>query len=82
MEMEWVLVHPNEISSGRRTFVSEFTPQMLFVPLVRITFSVHLSLSGTFAGKPFDVKERQTDVLRWTDGRWKCVLTHETMLAE
>ena len=38
--------------------------------------------SGMFDGKPFDVKERQTDVLRWADGRWKCVLTHETALTE
>jgi ketosteroid isomerase-like protein len=36
--------------------------------------------SGMFGGKPFDVKERQTDVLVWRDGGWKCVLTHESYL--
>ena len=36
--------------------------------------------SGTFQGKPFDVSERQTDVLRWRQGGWKIVLTHETKL--
>lgn len=38
--------------------------------------------SGMFQGKPFDVTERQTDVLRWQDGSWKCVLTHETKIAD
>lgn len=36
--------------------------------------------SGTFRGKPFDVTERQTDVLHWTNGGWKCILTHETKI--
>ena len=36
--------------------------------------------SGTFQGKPFDVTERQTDVLLWKDGGWKCVLTDETKI--
>jgi hypothetical protein len=37
--------------------------------------------SGIFQGKPFDVVERQTDVLRWANGGWKCVLTHETIIS-
>ena len=41
-----------------------------------------VKMSGMFAGKPFDVQERQTDVLLWEDGGWKCILTHETMLTE
>lgn len=42
------------------------------------TITFHLSLSGSFNHKDFSVKEVQTDVLRWEDGGWKCVLTHET----
>jgi ketosteroid isomerase-like protein len=37
-----------------------------------------VATSGMFEGKPFDVQERQTDVLVWRDGGWKCVLTHES----
>ena len=42
----------------------------------------HLSTSGTFGPKAqaFDVKEVQSDVLVWSDGGWKSVLTHETKL--
>jgi ketosteroid isomerase-like protein len=40
----------------------------------------HVSTSGTFGVKPqsFDVKEVQTDVLIWSDGGWKSIVTHET----
>jgi ketosteroid isomerase-like protein len=41
-----------------------------------------VQISGMFAGKPFDIMERQTDVLCWEDGGWKCVLTHETKLTQ
>ena len=34
--------------------------------------------AGMLRGKPFDEIERQTDVLLWKDGYWKCVLTQET----
>ena len=39
-----------------------------------------VKLSGVFGGKPFDIMERQTDMLVWKDGAWKCVLTHETKM--
>jgi ketosteroid isomerase-like protein len=42
------------------------------------TITFHLSLSGPFEHKIFSGKEVETDVLRWEDGGWKCVLTHET----
>jgi len=42
------------------------------------TVTFKLSLSGEFNHKEFSVKEVQTDVLKWEDGGWKCVLTHET----
>ena len=42
------------------------------------TVTFKLSLSGPFEHKTFSGKEVETDVLRWEDGGWKCVLTHET----
>jgi ketosteroid isomerase-like protein len=44
------------------------------------TITLKLSLSGEFNHKDFSVKEVQTDVLKWGDGGWKCVLTHETIV--
>jgi ketosteroid isomerase-like protein len=44
------------------------------------TVTLKLSLSGAFNHKDFSVKEVQTDVLKWGDGGWKCVLTHETIV--
>jgi ketosteroid isomerase-like protein len=37
-------------------------------------------LAGQRGGKTFDLHERQTDFLRWEDGKWKCILTHESDL--
>jgi ketosteroid isomerase-like protein len=74
-------VFPDGIRAGvltRKTFeISE--------PRVRIYGNVALvttkvQTSGTFQGKPFDVIERQTDVLLWKQGGWKAVLTHETII--
>jgi ketosteroid isomerase-like protein len=76
-------IFPDGIRSGfltRKTYELSKPRVRLYGDIALVTTKVETS--GTFAGKPFDVKERQTDVLRWTDGRWKCVLTHETMLAE
>ena len=42
------------------------------------TVTFKLSLSGALNHKDFSVREVQTDVLKWQDGGWKCVLTHET----
>src|SRR5579859_391791 len=42
------------------------------------TVTFKLSLSGALNHKNFSGKEIQTDVLKWEDGGWKCVLTHET----
>ena len=40
----------------------------------------HVSTSGRFGpkGQAFDVKEVQSDILVWSDGGWKSILTHET----
>jgi ketosteroid isomerase-like protein len=45
------------------------------------TITFHLSLSGPFEHKTFSGNEIETDILRWKDGGWKCVLTHETNVA-
>jgi hypothetical protein len=42
------------------------------------TVTFKLSVSGALDHKEFTGKEVQTDVLKWEDGVWKCVLTHET----
>jgi ketosteroid isomerase-like protein len=42
------------------------------------TITFKLSLSGVLDHKDWSAKEVETDVLRWQDGAWKCVLTHET----
>jgi ketosteroid isomerase-like protein len=47
----------------------------LYGNIALVTTKLHLA--GTFDGNPFDVKERETDVLHWQEGGWKIVLTHE-----
>jgi ketosteroid isomerase-like protein len=42
------------------------------------TVTFKLSVSGALGHKDFSVKEVETDVLKWEDSGWKCVLTHET----
>jgi ketosteroid isomerase-like protein len=74
---------PSGIRSGYRTL----TTMELSEPRVRLfgntaVVTAKVKMSGMFAGKAFDVKERQTDVWCWEDGGWKCILTHETMLTE
>jgi ketosteroid isomerase-like protein len=50
----------------------------LYGDVATVTFN--LSLSGGLNHEEFSVKEVQTDVLKWEDGAWKCVLTHETIV--
>ncbi|HEU5398904.1 MAG TPA: nuclear transport factor 2 family protein [Gammaproteobacteria bacterium] len=72
-------VFPDGIKSGyltRKTFALVDPRVRLYGNTALVTSKV--KLSGVFGGKPFDIMERQTDVLVWKDGAWKCVLTHET----
>jgi ketosteroid isomerase-like protein len=72
-------VFPDGIKSGyliRKTFELSEPRVRLYGDVALVTSKVRLA--GTFGGKPFDVRERETDVLHWQDGRWKIVLTHET----
>ncbi len=70
---------------GIRTGVRTLTAFDMSEPRVRVygnsalvTFKLHLA--GVFGGKPFDVMERETDAWSWEDGKWKCVLSHETLV--
>lgn len=73
-------IFPDAIRSGTRTLKTSDISE----PRVRVygnaavvTFKLHLA--GQFRGKPFDVMERETDVWTWKDGKWKCVLSQETL---
>ena len=69
------------IKSGyltRKTFEISEPRLRLYGDVALVTTKVQTS--GMFQGKPFDVTERQTDVLVWKDGGWKSVLTHETKI--
>jgi hypothetical protein len=50
----------------------------LYGNIATVTFK--LALTGVTNHKDFSVKEVQTDVLKWEDGGWKAVLTHETIV--
>lgn len=74
-------IFPDGIKSGhltRKTFEISEPRVRLYGNVTLITTKVQTS--GTLGGKPFDVMERQTDVLLWKDGGWKSVLTHETKI--
>jgi hypothetical protein len=56
-------------------------------PRVRIygdnaVVTYRLANVGILGGKPFNVQERETDVLVWNGGVWKAVLSHESFLNE
>jgi ketosteroid isomerase-like protein len=75
-------IFPDGIRSGnltRKTMELSEPRVRLFGDMALVTTKV--KTSGLFQGKPFDVVERQTDVLRWENGGWKCVLTHETIIS-
>jgi ketosteroid isomerase-like protein len=75
-------IFPDGIRSGvltRKTMELSEPRVRLFGDMALVTTKV--KTSGLFQGKPFDVVERQTDVLRWANGGWKCVLTHETIIS-
>lgn len=74
-------VFPDGIKSGaltRKTYDFSDPRVRLYGNVAVVTSKI--KTSGVLDGKPFDVMERQTDVLVWKDGAWKCVLTHETKM--
>lgn len=76
-------IFPSGIRSGYRTLTTMELSECrvrLYGDMALVTSKVRAA--GMFSGKPFDVKMRQTDVLLWEDGGWKCVLTQESMVKE
>jgi ketosteroid isomerase-like protein len=76
---------PGVFPSGIRTGYRTLTKMELSEPRVRLfgNFAVvtaKVRLAGQRGGKTFDLHERQTDFLRWENGKWKCILTHESDL--
>ena len=74
-------IFPAGIRTGyltRKTYEISEPRVRMYGDVALVTTKVRTS--GQFQGKPFDVVERQTDVLRWEDGSWKCILTHETKI--
>ena len=75
-------IFPGGIKSGyltRKTYSLSEPRVRLYGTIALVTTKVETS--GMFQGKPFAVTERQTDVWRWKDGEWKCILTHETKIS-
>jgi ketosteroid isomerase-like protein len=71
-------IFPDAIKSGylKHTAYDASEPRVkLYGDMALVTTKVHNA--GTAGGKPYDAMQRQTDVWRWKDGAWKCVLTHE-----
>jgi len=72
---------PDGIKSGyltRKTFELSEPRVRLYGNVAVITTKVRTS--GMLRGTPFDVVERQTDVLHWEHGGWRSILTHETKI--
>jgi ketosteroid isomerase-like protein len=96
LDDDWAVVNTNGgLGDGIRAGLLDaiksgnFTRKTMEIsnPRVRIygdiaLVTTELATSGTLAGKSFDVRECQTDVLRWRDGAWKSVLLHETKIKE
>jgi ketosteroid isomerase-like protein len=74
-------IFPDGIKSGAltRTLFEISEPRVRVYDNVALV-TTKVKTAGTFQSKSFDVTERQTDVWLWKDGRWRCVLTHETMI--
>jgi ketosteroid isomerase-like protein len=91
---DWIVVNAyggvaerSDFLAGIREGVFSRRTMEVSEPRVRIYGNValvttKLKTSGQLGGKPFDVTERQTDVLLWHDGSWSSVLTHEAKFRE
>lgn len=73
----------NAIKAGtfeRETYDMDFAHALVRLYGNIATVTANLALSGSFNHNWFSVKEVQTDVLKWEDGSWKDVITHETIV--
>jgi len=76
---------PSVFPSGIRSGFRVLKTMSLSEPRVRLYGNIALvtakvALAGVIGGKAFDIHERQTDVWRWKNGGWKCVLTQEAVI--
>ena len=89
---DWIVISAYGAIGEREGFLAaikagQFTRKTMDLsdPRVKIygntaVVTTRLKTSGTIDGRDFDVEERQTDVLIWSDGGWKSVLLHETLI--
>jgi len=89
---DWIVISTQGAIADRQAFIAAIKNGVfkrktmdLSEPRVKIygntaVVTTQLKTSGTIGGKDFDVVERQTDVLVWSDGGWKSVLLHETKI--
>jgi ketosteroid isomerase-like protein len=87
---DWIVVSTQGAIADRKSFIGAiksglFARKTMDLSDFRVKIygntavvTTQLKTSGTLGGKDFDVTERQTDVLVWSDGAWKSVLLHET----
>jgi ketosteroid isomerase-like protein len=74
-------VFPSGIRSGHRMLNAQEVSEprvRLFGNVAVVTTKVRIAVRGY----PREFNERQTDVWRWEDGGWKCILTQESDLVE
>ena len=87
---DWVLVTPEKGPVSRDAILhvigsGMLTHDSMTKQVVRVKCYGDMAIvtgrgqnSGTFRGRPISADEWITDVYRYADGRWRCVLTHLT----
>jgi ketosteroid isomerase-like protein len=87
---DWVLVTPEKGPIGREAILQAISSGMLThdsmtkqVVRAKVYGDIAVvtgrgSNTGTFQGAPISADEWVTDVYRFTQGQWRCVLTHLT----
>ena len=91
---DWIIIDPNgEIVDRARFFEviksGSLTHDIMGSEDVRVRIygdsavvTAITRTKGKFMGQEFSTQERATDVFVKRDGRWRCVLTHLTRVAE
>jgi|ERR1043166_2670179 len=91
---DWIIIDPNgEIVNRARFFEviksGSLTHDMMESEDLRVrvygdsaVVTALIRTKGKFMGQEFSTQERATDAFVRRDGRWRCVLTHLTRVAE
>jgi ketosteroid isomerase-like protein len=89
---DWIVISARGDTADRPSVVDAVrkglwvhTTMRISEPRVRIygntaVVTYRLADVGIFGGKPFNVQERETDVLLWSDDAWKAALSHESFV--